>query len=183
MLPGMNRYLPAALLTAACLLTACDPATSPAPDPTSPTVGITTHSVVTSGTGQTPTGAPASGLAVITAISDWWTGGGQAHTNQITTDLGKITADSASPTAIGTDCAALSRDISTAQSYKPIPDTVAQQHWSAALDQYQQAATDCQAGVTATDASLIQKAGTEITAGSSELQQATARINQITASG
>ncbi|WP_380513960.1 hypothetical protein [Streptacidiphilus alkalitolerans] len=61
----------------------------------------------------------------------------------------------------------------------PVPDAQAQRHWSAALDQYQQAATDCEAGVAGKNQALITKVGTDSHTASGDLDLATARIMWI----
>ncbi|MFC1432723.1 hypothetical protein ACEZDB_18940 [Streptacidiphilus sp. N1-3] len=66
-----------------------------------------------------------------------------------------------------------------ADCYGPVPDAQAQRHWSAALDQYQQAATDCEAGVAGKNQALITKVGTDSHIASGDLDLATARIMRI----
>ena len=172
----MNRTVPTALiLAAACLsTTACTSTSAPAPDPTSPTVGITTHSVVTSGTGLPPT---------TDQLTAWWTGGGKAHLTKVGDDFGQLHTGGTDSTAIHADCAQLSTDVSAALAYKPIPDPTAQQHWAAGLDDYQQGATDCLAGTSSMDTTLINEASAKFDAGTAEFNAVTARLQGLAASG
>ncbi|WP_037606086.1 hypothetical protein [Streptacidiphilus rugosus] len=167
-----------ATLAAAIMLGGCASISTPGPpSPThavtgNPSVGVTAKSVVIGGTGR-PT--PSS---TRDQVSSWWYGGGQGQANWISSDLGNIDGF-VKPTVAGSDCTSLSTDVSRAQSYAPIPDAQAQHHWSAALDKYRQAATDCKAGVATTNATLMIKANAEILAGTSELNAATARIVRL----
>ncbi|WP_042435596.1 hypothetical protein [Streptacidiphilus anmyonensis] len=165
---------------AASLLSACATTTQAGPATTAnPRSGIATSAVATSN--ATPTPVISSAL---TQVANWWTGGGQAQATKLASDMSAIIATTSNdPTTMGNACNTFSGDITTAQSNAPIPDAQAQQHWSAALDHYQQAATDCVAATSTMNTDLMNKATTELTAGSSELSAATARIRQITAGG
>lgn len=168
----MNRTLPAAMLAAACALTAaCTTTNTPTPAQTNPKVGITTHATITASPDP------------VLQQNDWWTGGAKARLNAITTDLGKIRTDGHDYTAYNTDCGTLSTDVTAALAYKPNPDAQAQTHWATSLSDLQQAATDCQAGATTLDASVIAKAGVEIRAGNTELSAAMARMTALVTSG
>lgn len=136
-----------------------------------------------------PTPKPAAKPAATTnptldtaaAIVAWYTSGGQDHINAMQKDMSNISTDGANQDAsqMNTDCGTLSDDVTKAQDYGPIPDEQAQQHWGAALTDFDNAASDCSAGTSTMDASQLAKAAGEITSGSSELGKASSRMTDI----
>jgi len=119
--------------------------------------------------------------ALAVKVADWVTGGGEADLQRLGTDFKQLeqAANDNDMGAIGASCSTLSADVEKAQAYDPIPDTTAQKHWAAALDQYAHGAADCVAGAAAADANLITQASEEITTGSGELAKVTQRLNEI----
>jgi len=147
---------------------------------TSPTVAAAQPTTLAPTTAA-PVPTPAA-LSVAQQVSDWWTGGGQADEQRISSDFTTIGNDSSQdPAAVGSDCTTLSNDVATAQGHAPVPDPAAEQHWSAALASYRAGASDCLAGVTDSDTALVTQAAGEISQGNTELAAATSRIEQIAA--
>jgi hypothetical protein len=64
-------------------------------------------------------------------------------------------------------------------AYPAIPDPVAQSDWSTGLAQYARAATDCAAGISTRNPSLINRSAQELNAGAAALQSATTRIQTL----
>ncbi|MEU1630849.1 hypothetical protein ABZ746_37525 [Streptomyces sp. NPDC020096] len=77
------------------------------------------------------------------------------------------------------DCTTLAGDVTAAQRYGPIPDGTAQQHWSAALTDLGNGATDCTTAAAAQDAAQLTKGAGEITAANAEMTKVTDRLNEI----
>ena len=115
------------------------------------------------------------------ALYAWYKNGGESHIDALTRDFqsageGGLNQDVA---GMAVACSALQRDVEAAQAYDPIPDAEAQRHFAAALAQHARAATDCLAGISGMNGGLIAKATRELTAGTTEMGKATARIREI----
>lgn len=110
--------------------------------------------------------------------------GGNTYISDIVTDAQSIgTAARAGDSAsVATGCGTLSSHATDAQGFAPIPDTVAQEHWSKALDSYRSATADCVVAATAHDTSLLLNSSAEIGTATQELAQVAARITEITSS-
>jgi hypothetical protein len=107
----------------------------------------------------------------------WYQTGGASVMNSLTAVLGSVsTMDPTDPTAALAACENLGTTVSTAQGYAPIPDTLVQAHWSAALTHFKNASDDCVAGIKANDTSTITFAGAELDEGTSELNAASSAI-------
>lgn len=123
----------------------------------------------TSGTGGDDSKATSPGPATVT---DWYTQGGTALTQQIGSDLTAISAAAPDAGRMAPACAQLATDTTAARNYPQIPDGPAQQHWARALDDLGATATACTAGDTAAADRDIRKA-------SLEMQALTGRVNQL----
>lgn len=116
-------------------------------------------------------------------LSAWWNGGGDARHQAISRALDATVKASSSGQvdALATACGQLQTAIEQAQAYDPVPVPAVQEHWAAALAQYARSATDCLSGATTATPSLLSQSADEMTAATSQLQQATAAINAISA--
>lgn len=119
--------------------------------------------------------APPAGAAVVA----WMGNGGQQRITAIGGDFNALHAAGQNTPAARRACASLQRDVESAQAYPPIPDLVAQPHWTAALADYARAATDCLAGVDTFNADLLARAATEMSAGNDEVDAVTARVKAL----
>ena len=107
--------------------------------------------------------------------------GGQDQINALQKDMSNISTDGANQdaTQMNTDCTTLSGDVKSAQGYGPIPEEQAQQHWGAALTDFENAASDCSAGTAPMDVTRLTRASGEIESGSGELGKASSRMADI----
>jgi hypothetical protein len=114
-------------------------------------------------------------------IKDWYVGGGSGVIDAITKDFGDIgtAGTNEDPAAMNTACSSLRTDTEAAQAYAPIPDTQAQTNWAAGLAREARASTDCIAGLSSHNDSLISQAGQEIQAGNSDIARVAARITAL----
>lgn len=131
---------------------------------------------------STPTGAATTPAQSGTAgIVGWRAGGGLTLINAMAADFGDISTagKNTDVTAMHTACTKLQTDVEAAQAYKAIPDDQAQQHWSKALALEARAATDCVAGTSQANATLITQAGQEMDQGASELDLTAARLKVL----
>jgi hypothetical protein len=119
--------------------------------------------------------------ALALAVARWVKGGGQADLTALGTDFSALedAANANDLPQMSASCQQLHSDVEQAQKYKPIPDQKAQTFWANALAQYARGATDCIAGADGSNATLMTKASTEITAGSAQLDKVTARLAEI----
>lgn len=123
-----------------------------------------------------------SGLLATTsagsAIHTWAVDGGSSYVATLQADLASVTTASQSgdSAAAAGACYAMQQDVMKAQGHDPIPDPAAQQAWSAGLAAYYKATGDCYAGASATDASLIEKATGEFSAGNASFGLAAAAV-------
>lgn len=137
------------------------------------------------------TGQPAaatttnSAVAAAAGIYAWYTGGGQTDVSQFVSEAGDIStaASSQDLSALKTACTDLQTTVENAQAYKQIPDAQAQTPWAQALAQYARGASDCIAGIESGDDSVVTKSAGELTAGTSYLNQVTARIKSLGGQG
>lgn len=130
-----------------------------------------------SGTGAA--GGTASGPA--SSVRAWASNGGTAHLTALTRDVGAVDDDSSArdTVSMGQDCVTLQSDLRAAQVYPAVPERATQQHLSTALALLAQAAADCSDGTATGDPSLITRSGTELRSGSTELDLASARVNEL----
>jgi hypothetical protein len=104
----------------------------------------------------------------------WADGGGLADIDALSAAFTAVHESGANGTdlaATQTACGQLRDAVTAAQVYDPIPNVAAQQHWSAALDEFGKAWVDCLVGIQSLDASQITLSSTEMTAGTDELNQ------------
>jgi hypothetical protein len=144
------------------------------PAPTSPAPATT--SAAAPATSATP-----SAQNVQAAVAAWYNGGGGTRITAIGADS-KSAAGSSNSLDIATlrtACTALQKDVESAQAYAPIPDGRMQSAWSSALAQYARAAGDCIAGIDSMDAAVISRAGSELSAASGFMDQATTRAQEL----
>ncbi len=140
--------------------------TAPVAAPSSPAAATpsTCHTIGANGCEDGKTNVPD-----IFTVRDWFNGGGADHLRRINDDV--LAFDSGGLTGSARDarlrarCASLQQDVQAAQAYKPIPDTEAQQAWTATLDAFDRGGADCVAGVDQHDADLIGKATDEFERG------------------
>lgn len=116
-------------------------------------------------------------------IAAWYAGGGKDKMMALGADGSTMGVDASALDVIQltADCGTLKGHVRDAQAYQPIPDDQAQQHWAKALADYKKAADDCIAGASAVDASKINQANEELTAGTTEVTLVSARISEISA--
>lgn len=115
------------------------------------------------------------------AIAAWFNSGGETRITAISADS-KSAAGSSNGldvAALRSACTTLQHDVESAQAYAPIPDAQMQSAWASALAQYARAAGDCIAGIDSMDATVIGRAGSELTAASGFMDQATARAQEL----
>jgi hypothetical protein len=119
--------------------------------------------------------------ALAAAVATWVTNGGEADLDALGSDFTALeqAANASDLASMSAGCTQLQSDVEAAQQYDPIPDPQAQHDWSAALAEYARGATDCVAGADTSNVDLITKASQEITAGSTDLDRVTARLNVI----
>jgi hypothetical protein len=158
-------------------------------------VGVVGAGLLTAGTiaamrAGTHTAAPAAGTPVAThasptpsgsvraAVIRWRTGGGQARVDAMAHDL-KGLGDAGTKhdfVAARRACTSFQTDVAAARAYGPIPDQIAQQHWSKALAHFASSASDCVAGARARSVNRVVKSIDELKAGTTELDAASARV-------
>jgi hypothetical protein len=128
----------------------------------------------------TTTAAAAARNPGAATIARWWQDGGKDRAQAIRADFTAMgtAADNSDFRAVRAACAAAQRHIAAAQAYAPIPDSQAQQHWTAALAAYARGVSDCMAGVKALDAGAITRAGDEVAAGNADLAKVTGRLHE-----
>jgi hypothetical protein len=76
-------------------------------------------------------------------------------------------------------CTQLQSDVIAAQGAPPIPDAMAQEHWSRGLADYETGANDCTNAAPRTDVNLITQAENELMAAASQFNQLDARIRAL----
>jgi len=81
--------------------------------------------------------------------------------------------------ALSSDCDKLTADIDTLQSDPPAPIAAVNTPMQAALSDFAKAGEECSTGISTGDTSLINQGDGDITAGDSELAQATGQIKAI----
>lgn len=148
-------------------------------------------SIASTPTASTDTSQPAaatttnSAAAAAAGIYAWYTGGGQTDVSQFVSEAGDIStaASSQDLSTLKTACTDLQTTVENAQAYKQIPDAQAQTPWAQALAQYARGASDCIAGIESGDDSVVTKSAGELTAGTSYLNQVTARIKSLDGQG
>jgi hypothetical protein len=125
------------------------------------------------------TDAPDPALA--TRVATWVSQGGEAQMTTLGTDFQSLqnSAQAGDLNAMLTDCTKLGTDVKAAQTFAPIPDGAAQQHWSAALAAYSAGAADCVAGAKTSNVQLITSAANQMIAGSNSLDKVTMRLTDI----
>lgn len=130
----------------------------------------------------TPPAAPSqSDQTLKQALYAWWKNGAETLEDTVLQDLeaARAAADSNDSCAMQTSCESLRSHVEAFQAFAPGPDLEFQTHLTAALAQDARGATDCLAGVATNSSALISTADQEFDAASSELAQATARVNTI----
>lgn len=117
------------------------------------------------------------------SVAAWYAGGGNTLVTKLSDDLTAISQDgqAADTLSMQAHCDTLVEDVGAAQNYPPIPDTQAQDHWSAALGHLSDGGGDCSLGARASDTALIGKSSGEVRQAGSEMRQATARVNTVMA--
>ena len=115
------------------------------------------------------------------AVADWVLNGGETELKALGTEFGELAqaANASDLQAISLSCTHLQRDVQAAQDYDPIPDNTAHESWSAALDEYEHGAKDCVTGADNVDSDLLIKASQELIDGRKDLQDVTARLQEI----
>jgi hypothetical protein len=124
---------------------------------------------------------PASTAARVRA---WYASGGQRILVRLSASLNAVAAaDQAaaggSLAGMTTACSSLTGALTAAEAATPIPDHNAAKWFARALARHQQGAADCQAGIQATDPSLITKAATVVLAGTRDLRRASKAIKAL----
>lgn len=127
----------------------------------------------------TPTTPSAQNIKA--AIATWYNSGGGTRITAISADSKSASGSSSGLdiATLRTACTALQHDVESAQAYAPIPDAKMQSAWSSALAQYARAAGDCIAGIDSMDATVVSRAGSELTAASGFMDQATTRAQEL----
>ena len=100
----------------------------------------------------------------------------------LTSDLNSISTDGKNEdmVSMNTDCTQLQTDVATAQGFPAIPDAQAASDYSSALTYMASAAQDCVVGTTGSgDASLLQRAASEMNQATTKLTDATADIQAL----
>lgn len=126
--------------------------------------------------------APAtSGADAATAVRQWSAGGGDGHLTALSRGVTAIGDDASADdvASLGQDCTAFQATVQGAQIYPAVPEPATQQHWSKALSLLAQSAADCADGSTAGNHRQIDKALKELHAGSTELDLASVRVNEL----
>src|SRR6266536_550349 len=129
----------------------------------------------------TSTTAASPMSTTVQAIRAWLAGGGANLVSALGKDFDAFgaTRGNPDPAAVRSTCVTLQKDIEAAQAYKPIPDAEAQRDWAAALAAYARAATDCIAGIDATNAAVLNRSATEMGQGTDALSKLNARLDAI----
>ncbi len=83
------------------------------------------------------------------------------------------------PTQLSAACSTLDADVTSAEALPAIPDPATAQHFSAALVDYGNGASDCTAGNDQMDPSLLQRAISEFDQGGTEISAATIAIKSL----
>jgi hypothetical protein len=110
-------------------------------------------------------------------VAAWFVDSGQAELNRLTAAIdGVHTADTPGASYAGLDaaCATFAAAVASARDGPRVPDAAEETSFSSALAEYAASATDCRAGASAHDVTLINKAGAAMSAGTSDLAQFTA---------
>jgi len=128
-----------------------------------------------------PASAPGPSLATAEAITDWYDGGGKVILGALHSDLRNmnIAMTGNDLAGVASACGKLQGDVSAAQRFTPMPDTVARMHFAAALDHFGQGSASCLAGVGQMDLTLMSQAGDEFKAGSDQITLLNARLVQV----
>lgn len=112
-------------------------------------------------------------------VAAWFVDSGQAELNRLTAAIdGVHTADTPGASYAGLEaaCATLAAAVASAQDGPRVPDAAEETSFSSALAEYAASVTDCRAGASAHDVTLINKAGAAMSAGTSALAQFTADV-------
>jgi hypothetical protein len=127
--------------------------------------------------GPTPTPDP----VLAQQVAEWVTGGGAADLKALGADFTELekAASAEDLVRMGAGCQHLLQDVHSAQAHDPIPDPKAEKDWANALNLYEQGAADCANGAQTQNYSLISQASDEIIQGSSDLDNVTARLKEI----
>ncbi len=110
-------------------------------------------------------------------VAAWFVDSGQAELSRLTTAIdGVHAADTPGASYAGLDaaCATFAAAVASAQDGPSVPDAAEETSFARALAKYATSATDCRAGASAHDVTLINKAGAAMSAGTSDLAQFTA---------
>lgn len=128
-----------------------------------------------------PGASGSSSPATAAALRGWSAGGGTTAMATLSRDVSAVQDDSSAgdTTSMGQDCVTLQTDLRSAEVYPAIPEATVQAHWSKALSLLAQAAADCSDGATTGSSSLLAKSVTELRSGSTELDLATTRADEL----
>jgi hypothetical protein len=148
--------------------------------PSSPKESLPPVSSAADGSGSAPADpvpTDTSSPSVTSGIVAWVGGGGLTKMDAVTAALGQVHDSSNDAAATGVACGGLASAVSDAQAYEPIPLPAVQSHWSAALNDFANAASDCVSGVSGNDVVKLSASASELGLGSAELKQATSAIS------
>jgi hypothetical protein len=112
-------------------------------------------------------------------IGDWSKHGGQAHLQAILDDNQAIGGDTGNNAAFTADCTRLRDHVQAARAYKPVPDSEAQRHWAAALDDAAASAQACLTAAGGNSSDGWSQAAASATAAQTELKAMIDRIAAI----
>ena len=190
----MNRTLTRSAISCGALLalTACASSTTPSSDSVPTAVSVPVSSG-TAGLAQTPppataqtrtpasTPSPSRSANPGVATATWYKDVGKADIATLTTDINSVSSDDAhhDSTDLQLDCVQLDNDWQTIHSDPAVPDTQAQQSWSAALATIRQGWWDCNGGFSDNSTTAVGNAVAEIESAGPLLTATTRRIEAV----
>jgi hypothetical protein len=167
----LYRTLCLAAVGATVLLVACaGHAVAPSSPSTSPAVTVTP--VPSTSPAAIAAQPPGSAVTTTERVDAWSADGGQAELSRLSAAIvavGRADAPGGSYAALGKACAREAAAVASAQAGPQVPDAAAQASYAAALADYARSAADCQAGTSAHDVALLNKAAAATRAGTADV--------------
>ena len=179
----MRKVVISLALLGTLVLGACSVSVNSKPSATTTTFSGGSIGSNTGSTGNTGNSGSSgsTGNTGTSSLSTWFVGA-KGDLTQLENDLGTVgtSANTAANTGdlapVISACQSIQSDVTSLQNDGPVPDPTIEQHWSAALSDYNAGATACVSGANQNDVGLSNQASTDFQNGTSEVNAATAAI-------